>query len=89
MVIASQLGVVVMERCHTSSAVVRQPSRIPSDVLTYLIIGEVKVGVARAWGDTLRSDVIRPEGDGVLVGDVGELPIQVVVLHRRIKMILN
>lgn len=52
----------------------------PSDTLIYLVKGEVKMG--GACGDALcRSDVMRRAGDGVLIGDVGELPIQVVVLH--------
>lgn len=42
----------------------------------------VVLGVSRVCGDAFcSSDVIRLQGNGVFIGDVGELPIQVVILH--------
>lgn len=71
-----------MDRCHTPSAVVRRSKLIPSDILMYFVIGKVKIGVGGACGDASCScDVMRWVWDGVLVSDVGELAIQVVVLH--------
>lgn len=42
----------------------------------------VKLGLSRVCGHAFcRSDVIRLQWDGVLIGDVGEFSIQVVILH--------